>query len=78
MAKLRRLLMWATLFLIVVLTICSIYGAFIGADRAKGFFNSPLLAVYWIALLLALIAGILAFKKLLRVPASLFIHAGFF
>ncbi|MFC1653106.1 cytochrome c biogenesis protein ResB [Planctomycetota bacterium] len=76
MAKLRRFLMWVTMFLIVALTIFSIFGAFIGADRAQVFFNTPPLAVYWFALFTALVAGILAFKRLHTALASFCIHAG--
>lgn len=76
MAKLRRFLLWATLDLIVALIVLSIYGAFIGADRAKGFFNSLPLAVYWVLFLLTLVAGFYAFKRLRSAPSSFCIHAG--
>jgi hypothetical protein len=76
MTELRRFLMWATLVLLVVLTVCSIYGAFIGAERAQAFFNSVPLAVYWFGLFLALMAGFLAFKRLRTAPTSFCIHAG--
>lgn len=76
MTKWRRFLLWATLLLIVALTLFSIYGAFIGAGRAKIFFNSIPLAVYWFGLLLALMAGFHAFKRLRTAPSSFCIHAG--
>jgi len=68
--------MWATLVLLVALTVCSIYGAFIGAERAKAFFNSVPLTVYWFGLFLALMAGFLVFKRLRTAPTSFCIHAG--
>ena len=68
--------MWVALALIIVLTVLSIYGAFIGAERAEQFFNKPPLVVYWTALALLLIAGIAAFRRLLRVPGLLLMHAG--
>ena len=49
--------MWLALLLIIVLTVLSIYGAFIGAERAQQFFNQPPLVVYWTALATLLIAG---------------------
>jgi len=68
--------MWLALLLIIVLTVLSIYGAFIGAERAQQFFNQPPLVVYWTALAILLIVGIAAFRRLLRVPGLLLIHAG--
>ncbi|MGB2866210.1 MAG: cytochrome c biogenesis protein ResB [Sedimentisphaerales bacterium] len=76
MHKYRRTIMWVGLVLIIVLTVLSIYGAFIGAERAQQFFNQPPLVVYWTALATLLIVGIAAFRRLLRVPGLLLIHAG--
>jgi len=68
--------MWAALVLIILLTAMSVYGAFIGADRAKMFFNSIPSVVFWVLLALALIAGLVAFRRLIRVPGLLLMHAG--
>jgi hypothetical protein len=68
--------MWLALALIIVLTVLSIYGAFIGAERAQQFFNQPPLVVYWTALTILLIVGIAAFRRLLRVHGLLLMHAG--
>jgi hypothetical protein len=68
--------MWLALLLIIALTVLSIYGAFIGAERAQQFFNRPPLVVYWTALAILLIVGIAAFRRLLRVPGLLLMHAG--
>ena len=68
--------MWAALVLIIVLTVMSIYGAFIGAERAQAFFNSVPSVVFWALFAVALIAGFIAFRRLIRVPGLLLIHAG--
>jgi len=76
MNNLRRAVMWAALTLIILLIFLSIYGAFLGPERAKNFFNSLPLAVYWIAFTLLLIIGTAIFRRLIRVPGLLLIHAG--
>jgi len=76
MQKYRRTIMWVGLLLIIVLIALSIYGAFIGTERAEQLFNQPPLVVYWTALAMLLIIGIAAFRRLLRVPGLLLIHAG--
>ena len=76
MNKFRREIMWAALVLIIVLTVLSIYGAFIGADRAQAFFNSTPSSVFWVLFALALIAGLAAFRRLIRVPGLLLMHVG--
>jgi hypothetical protein len=76
MNRLKRALLWTALIAILALTVFSIYGAFLGADRAEVFFNSLPLAVYWIALTALLAAGIVVFRRLLSVPSLLLIHLG--
>jgi len=76
MLKYRRTIMWLALLLIIALTGLSIYGAFIGAERAQQFFNQPPLVVYWTALATLLIAGIATFRRLVRVPGLLLMHTG--
>ena len=76
MNKFRREILWAALVLIILLTAMSIYGAFIGADRAQVFFNSTPSAVFWAFLAMALIGGFVAFRRLIRVPGLLLMHAG--
>jgi len=76
MSKFKRAVLRIGLALIILLIFLSVYGAFIGAERAKSFFNSLPLSVYWITLILLLIVGILVFRRLIRVPWLLFIHAG--
>ncbi len=76
MNRFRRSILWAALALILLLIFLSIYGAFLGAERAKKFFNSLPLAVYWIALTVLLIVGIIIFRRLVRMPALLLVHFG--
>lgn len=73
MNKLHYSVLWAVLIIIILLVFFSIYGAFLGADRARNFFNSPLLVVYWFVLGLMLIAGIIIFRRPGRL---LLIHCG--
>lgn len=76
MNKLGRIILWAALVLIISFIFLSIYGAFLGAARAKGFFNSFPLSIYWLALAFLLILAIAAFRRLLRVPGLLLTHLG--
>lgn len=76
MSKLKRRLLWFGLILILLLIVLSIYGAFIGTDRAQRFFNSTPLKFFWAALGLVLIFGFAAFRRLVRVPGLLLIHSG--
>ncbi len=68
--------MWLTLNLLIVLAVLSIYGAFLGADKAREFFNSPALAIFWGVCTLLLTAGLIIFPSLRRRPTSFFLHAG--
>jgi len=76
MNRFKQAVLWIGLTLIILLIFLSIYGAFIGAERAKVFFNSLPLSFYWIALILLLITGIWVFSRLIRIPGFLFMHAG--
>ncbi|MHC4552642.1 MAG: cytochrome c biogenesis protein ResB [Planctomycetota bacterium] len=76
MVKIRRITLYGVLAAIVVLIVLSIVGAFIGAARAKIFFNSAPAAVYWVLFLLLLVAGMFIFPRLLKKPALLLIHLG--
>ena len=66
----------AALILIILLIFLSIYGAFLGSERARDFFNSPILSAFWLALTLSLIAGLAVFHRLARVPGLLLMHLG--
>jgi hypothetical protein len=76
MNRLRRAVLWAALIAIVLLALLSIYGAFLGAERARAFFGSLPLAFYWFALAALLVVGIVLFRRLLRVPSLLLLHFG--
>jgi len=76
MNKFRRVIMWVGLALIILLLFLSVYGAFIGAERAKSFVNRLPLVVYWSAFLLLLIVALAVFRRLVRVPGLLLIHLG--
>jgi len=68
--------MWIALVLIILLIFLSIYGAFLGSQRAKNFFNSLPLSVYWLALAAVLTTGLTAFRRLVRIPGLLLMHIG--
>ena len=72
----NRLSLWLGLLLILLLIALSIYGAFIGAERARRFFNSLPLSIYWIFFALLLIAAIVSFHRLLHVRGLFLIHLG--
>ncbi len=76
MTEFRRTLMWAALALIIALTVLSVYGAFIGAERAQEFFNRIPMAVYWAGFALALAVAIVVFPRLIRQPGMLLVHTG--
>ncbi|GAF98216.1 unnamed protein product, partial [marine sediment metagenome] len=73
MNKLHYGILWAALTIIILLIFFSIYGAFIGSERAQNFFDSPALVVYWFVLGLMLITGITIFQ---RPGRPLLIHFG--
>jgi len=76
MNKFRRAVLWVALALIVFLLFLSVYGAFIGAERAQSFINRLPLVVYWIAFTLLLIIALAVFRRLVRVPGLLLMHLG--
>ncbi len=76
MKQLKRTVTWLALLVIILLTVLSIYGAFIGAERSQAFFNSVPLAVYWFFFALLLIVSFFIFPRLIRVPGLLLVHLG--
>ncbi len=68
--------MWVAMAFIALLFFLSVFGAFLGPKKAKAFFNSIPLAVFWLAFIILLLVGIGLFRRLLRVPALLMIHIG--
>lgn len=73
---LRIYILNLTLLLLVFFTIMSINGAFIGTQRAKVFFNSPPMIVFWCILLVFLLAGFFIYPSLRKRPGLLLIHLG--
>ena len=76
MSRLKRSMLWGALTGVVLLAVLSVYGAFVGAKRAQAFFNSLPLTVYWFASVALLAAGIVLFRRLLRIPSLLLMHTG--
>jgi hypothetical protein len=71
-----RAVMWVVLAMVVLLIFLSVYGAFLGPYQAKSFFNSPALSVYWLTFITLLTAAFVIFRRLIRLPGLLLIHAG--
>jgi len=76
MIRFRRAVLWTALIAVILPTVLSVHGAFLGADRAQAFFNSLPLAVYWLALTVLLIVGLVVFRRLLQIPSLLLMHLG--
>ncbi len=72
----RYLVLNLGLFFMLLLILFSITGAFLGAERAALFFNSPPLAVFWVAMTVVFAAGFVFWKSLRRRPFLLLCHAG--
>jgi hypothetical protein len=68
--------MWLSLTTIMLLAAFSIYGAFIGSERASVFFNSLPLAVYWFIFLSFLLCGFLVYPRLVKKPPLMMMHIG--
>jgi hypothetical protein len=76
MGRFRRAVIWAALMLIILGILLSVYGAFVGTDRAKRVVNTLPSALYWLGFAFLLVVGILTFRRLVAAPPLLFIHAG--
>jgi len=72
----RKLLNMMILLLLGGFTIASVYGAFVGAERAQTFFNSMPMVVFWCVLLLMLIVGFGVYLSLRKRFGLLLIHLG--
>lgn len=55
----------------------SVHGAFLGAERAKAFFNSPSLIVFWCLLFILMLLGLVVYASLRKHISLLLIHLGF-
>ncbi|MBN1795139.1 MAG: cytochrome c biogenesis protein ResB [Sedimentisphaerales bacterium] len=76
MERIKRIILWAGLALIVALIVLSVYSAFIGAERAKEFFNSIPLQIFWSILLLISIVAVIMSPSLLKNTPAAMIHFG--
>lgn len=76
MNKPARVVLWLALTAVGLLAIFSIAGAFWGAEKARQFFNSVPLKIYWYVFALLFVIGFVEFPRLLRRPSSLLTHAG--
>ena len=64
------------MLLIAFLAVMSVNGAFLGAERAKMFFNSLPMAVFWCVLLIIMAASLFLYPRLRNQPALFLIHLG--
>jgi hypothetical protein len=71
-----RLMRWVVLALIFSWVGLNVFGAFLGAERAKAVFTSGPIAVYWILLAAAQAAGFFIFARQRRDPGLLAMHLG--
>ncbi len=76
MKLLRQAILWAVLTAIGLVAALSIIAAFLGAERAKDFFNSAPLVFFWFILLTMLASGLVLFRRLVVTPAGLAMHVG--
>lgn len=73
----QRAMRWGALLLIFSGVGLSIFGAFLGAERAREFFTSPPLVVYWGVFALTLAAGFVVFARMRRDLGLAAMHLGF-
>ena len=74
--KLRKASNLVIVFFLSSLAALSVYGAFMGAARARVFFNSVTMAVFWCLLLVFLAAGFGIYPLLKKRYSLILIHGG--
>lgn len=72
----RQNILGISILMLLFLTIMSINGAFLGAERAKIFFNSLPMAIFWIFLSVFLLAAFVIFPSLKRKRFLFLVHFG--
>jgi hypothetical protein len=72
----KRTIMLLTLAVVITLIVLSVYGAFVGAERARELFNSVPMQMFWSAITIALVASLVLFPSLFKRPSLLLIHLG--
>ncbi len=76
MIKKREIILDITQYLIIILIVLSIYGAFLGAERASVFFNSPPMILFWFMALAFIVCGFVSFPSLRKKAALAMVHIG--
>ncbi len=75
--EIQRTVRWCALALIFIGVGLSIFGAFLGAERATELFTSAPLVVYWGVFALTLAAGFVVFARMRRDVGLAAMHLGF-
>ncbi len=76
MMKRREIVLSISQCLIILLIVLSIYGAFLGTQKAGELFRSVPIILYWITILVLLISGMLFFPKLRKNLGVAMVHIG--
>lgn len=76
MNDLRRLASWFVLALLFGWAGLSVFGAFLGAERAQAVFTSPPLIGFWLVFAAIQLAGFAVFATLRRSPGLMALHLG--
>ncbi|MHB0946696.1 MAG: cytochrome c biogenesis protein ResB [Sedimentisphaerales bacterium] len=73
----KKIILTMSFTLITALIILCIVGAFLGAEPTERAFSSVPFAVFWIAFIAILLAGIFSFRNIFTKPAMFAMHFGF-
>jgi len=68
--------MWLVLIMLIALIVLSVYGAFVGAERARKLFNSVPMQMFWFLITIGLAGALILFPSLFKRPSLLLIHLG--
>ncbi len=74
--RIRKLIFTAGQFFIFLLAAFCIFGAFLGAEKAGIFFNSPPMTFFWVLLAILFIAGTLLVPNIRKKPSLALAHIG--
>ncbi len=75
-SKIRGVLIWLGLAVLFLLAGLSVFGAFLGAQRAKNFFNSIPLAIFWLFLAELLLVSLIDWRNRKPKLGVITIHLG--
>ena len=73
---LRQSVLYGSMLLVAFWAVMSVNGAFMGPARAKAFFNTLPMSVFWCVLLAGLLASPLLYAGIRKRPAMLMLHVG--